>query len=464
MQKNHFLSSEMGYKQEVSYKASLNLPFTDFPMKANLPVKEAEILKIWQEKNIYQKIRKNKKNKPKFILHDGPPYANGNIHVGHAVNKTLKDFIIKYKTLFGFDAPYVPGWDCHGLPIELNIEKKYGRVGDKISAKEFREKSRAYAQTQVEKQREDFKRLGVFGDWEKPYQTMGYSFEADVIRALSKIIERGHLHQGFKPVHWCVDCASSLAEAEVEYKEKTSNSLYVLFRVPESECKKLELISDSEEINKDILGSDNSPVFAVIWTTTPWTLPANKAIAVHPEIKYALVKIKFLEKEIYLILAEALIEKALSDLKTSVQIMTLFLGQSLEGLKAEHPFLENLSVPFIMGEHVVCDSGTGLVHTAPAHGVDDFNATRKLNISVESPLDGRGVFLPDTPIVGGCFYEKSNELIIQALLDRSRCLFTKKIQHSYPHCWRHKTPILFRATPQWFVSLSQKKSWERCAR
>jgi len=431
---------------DTDYKNTLNLPETDFPMKANLASKELEILKKWAGEDLYSQIRQARAGKPKFILHDGPPYANGNIHLGHAVNKILKDMIIKSKTFSGFDAPYVPGWDCHGLPIELNVEKKYGRAGDKISVKEFRAKSREYASGQVDKQREDFKRLGVLGEWSNPYQTMDYAFEADVIRTLAKIVERGHLHQGVKPVHWCVDCGSSLAEAEVEYQDKESSSIYVLF--------KLE--------NSSFLNSPN-PTFAVIWTTTPWTLPANQAVCVNAELSYVVLEVNFEGERINLIIAESLIGSVLKaadlepvDLNNTKNIQAKFLGKELEGLVLNHPFLDQKQVPVILGAHVTADSGTGLVHTAPAHGVDDFKATRALNLSAESPVDSRGCFHAHIPLVGGQYYAKANSLIIQALSDRSRLLAEFKIIHAYPHCWRHKTPIIFRATAQWFISMSQK--------
>lgn len=425
------------------YKDSLNLPETAFPMKAGLAEKEPEILKKWEKNNLYSQIRHARKGAKKFILHDGPPYANGNIHVGHAVNKILKDIIVKSKTLSGFDAPYVPGWDCHGLPIELNVEKKHGKAGDKISVREFRQKSREYAASQVEKQKEDFKRLGVLGDWDHPYQTMDYEFEADVIRTLAKIVERGHLHQGFKPVHWCVDCGSSLAEAEVEYQDKNSESVYVLFK-----------LENPATLEKNL---GDMPVFAVIWTTTPWTLPANQAVCVHPELDYVLVEVEFEEEAAYYILAESLYLKVLNTVGLDVGLVKArFKGAVLENLKLEHPFLENKLVPMILGEHVTCDAGTGLVHTAPAHGVDDFKVTRDLNLPVESPVDGRGCFISNTPFVGGMYYAKANNILLDVLRERSRLLFSMPLKHSYPHCWRHKTPLIFRATPQWFISLTQK--------
>ncbi len=382
----------------------MNLPETEFPMKANLAHKELEILKQWQQDNLYLKIRNLRAGAEKFILHDGPPYANGNIHLGHAVNKILKDMIIKSKTFSGFDAPYVPGWDCHGLPIELNVEKKFGRAGDKISIKEFRAKSREYASSQVDKQREDFKRLGVLGEWDNPYQTMDYLFEADVIRTLSKIVERGHLHQGVKPVHWCVDCGSSLAEAEVEYQDKESDSIYVLFKLESPELAESKMGLDIDPHRPLLL---DNPIFAVIWTTTPWTLPANQAVCVNPDLIYVLLDINFEGEQICLILAEDLVQQVLNAVgldKTdhekildNLKIRAKFPGKNLEGLILNHPFLDDKKIPMILGAHVTAESGTGLVHTAPAHGADDFKATRSLNLSADSPVDSRGCFIKIFP-------------------------------------------------------------------
>ena len=418
------------------YKNTLNLPATDFPMKANLANRESDFLKVWQDEDLHQQIRKKFKGKPLFVLHDGPPYANGDIHIGHAVNKVLKDVIVKSKTLSGFDAPYVPGWDCHGLPIEHMVEKKKGKVGHKINADEFRAACREYADQQIEKQKIDFKRLGIFGDWDNPYLTKNFKYEADIVRSLGKIVKNGHLAKGYKPVHWCTECASALAEAEVEYKDKGSDTVDVAFMVTD-----------------DFFGL-SKPVSVVIWTTTPWTLPANEAVALNPELSYALVD---LGKE-YFILAEDLLDSALDrfGLKAIGKPEKFYKGSELEGIMLQHPFYEK-QVPIILGEHVNTEAGTGAVHTAPAHGQDDYVVGLKYNLPVECPVDGRGVFIETTESVAGEFIFKANSTIIALLEGKGTLVKHEPINHSYPHCWRHKTPVIFRATPQWFVSMTQKK-------
>jgi len=418
------------------YKNTLNLPATDFPMKANLANRESGFLKVWQDEDLHQQIRTKFKGKPLFVLHDGPPYANGDIHIGHAVNKVLKDVIVKSKTLSGFDAPYVPGWDCHGLPIEHMVEKKKGKVGHKINADEFRAACREYADQQIEKQKIDFKRLGIFGDWDNPYLTKNFKYEADIVRSLGKIVKNGHLAKGYKPVHWCTECASALAEAEVEYKDKGSDTVDVAFMVTD-----------------DFFGL-SKPVSVVIWTTTPWTLPANEAVALNPELSYALVD---LGKE-YFILAEDLLDSALDrfGLKAIGKPDKFYKGSELEGIMLQHPFYEK-QVPIILGEHVNTEAGTGAVHTAPAHGQDDYVVGLKYNLPVECPVDGRGVFIETTEGVAGEFIFKANSTIIALLEGKGTLVKHEPINHSYPHCWRHKTPVIFRATPQWFVSMTQKK-------
>lgn len=434
----------------TDYKPTLNLPETGFAMKASLSTREPAMVAAWQEKKLYEKIREARRGAPKFILHDGPPYANGDIHIGHAVNKILKDIIVKSKTLSGFDAPFVPGWDCHGLPIELNVEKKVGKPGEKVSAKEFRQHCRDYAQSQVEKQRTDFMRLGVLGDWLNPYLTMNYTQEADIIRVLGQIAKNGHLHKGLKPVHWCMDCSSALAEAEVEYYDKTSHAVDVGFPV-----------KDLADLAKRAgLASIDLPVDVVIWTTTPWTLPANQAVSLHPEFEYAIVAITVAGERRAVIVADALVESAVTRYEAeNAETLAKVTGAALENLVLQHPFYER-EVPVIVGEHVTADSGTGAVHTAPGHGQDDFVIGRKYNLLVDNPVDSQGVFLPSTPMFAGMHVNKANEPIIEALKETSRAnrsllLAHKKIQHSYPHCWRHKTPIIFRATPQWFISMVQ---------
>ena len=417
------------------YKNTLNLPATDFPMKANLANREGSFLKDWQDKDIHQQIRQKFKGKPLFVLHDGPPYANGDIHIGHAVNKVLKDVIVKSKTLSGFDAPYVPGWDCHGLPIEHMVEKKKGKVGHKISADEFRAACREYADKQIEKQKVDFKRLGIFGDWDNPYLTKNFKYEADIVRALGKIVKNGHLTKGFKPVHWCTECSSALAEAEVEYKDKDSDTVDVAFN-----------------IIGDFFGNDK-PVALIIWTTTPWTLPANEAVSLHPDLDYALVDVG---NSLY-ILSDDLLDSSLEryGVKDFKKLSKKYKGSELEGLMLQHPFYDK-QVPVILGEHVTTETGTGAVHTAPAHGQDDYVVGLQYNLPVDCPVDGRGVFIDSTEGVGGEFIFKANATIIGLLESHGTLVKHEPITHSYPHCWRHKTPVIFRATPQWFVSMTQK--------
>ena len=417
------------------YKNTLNLPTTDFPMKANLANREGSFLKEWQDKDINKQIRQKFKGKPLFVLHDGPPYANGDIHIGHAVNKVLKDVIVKSKTLSGYDAPYVPGWDCHGLPIEHMVEKKKGKVGQKISADEFRAACREYADKQIKKQKVDFKRLGIFGDWDNPYLTKNFKYEADIVRALGKIVKNGHLTKGFKPVHWCTECSSALAEAEVEYKDKGSDTVDVAFNVV-----------------GDFFGKDK-PVSLIIWTTTPWTLPANEAVSLHPDLDYALVDVG---KVLY-IMSEDLLESSLEryGIKDFKKISKIYKGSELEGIMLQHPFYDK-QVPVILGEHVTTETGTGAVHTAPAHGQDDYVVGLQYNLPVECPVDGRGVFIESTEGVAGEFIFKANATIIDLLKNQGTLVKHEPITHSYPHCWRHKTPVIFRATPQWFVSMTKK--------
>ncbi|WP_373097389.1 isoleucine--tRNA ligase [Zhongshania sp.] len=429
------------------YKHTLNLPETSFAMKANLAQREPGMLKRWQDEDVYQQIRDARAGRQKFVLHDGPPYANGDIHIGHAVNKILKDIIVKSKTLSGFDAPYVPGWDCHGLPIELNVEKKVGKAGHKVDAATFREKCREYAYKQVNGQREDFKRLGVFGDWDKPYLTMDFGFEANIIRALGKIVDNGHLHKGFKPVHWCMDCGSALAEAEVEYKDKTSPAIDVAFAAVDRAA-----MLAAGGLPADTAGELN----LVIWTTTPWTIPANMAVSLHPELDYVWVSYTRSSGEaIVVLLAEALHESAMARYGVeNFAVVGRCKGAALENLLLQHP-LYSRQVPVILGDHVTTDAGTGAVHTAPAHGQDDFVVGKAYGIEVYNPVAANGTFLPDTELFAGQHVFKANDNVIEALSERGRLLLHKPLEHSYPHCWRHKSPIIFRATPQWFVSMTQ---------
>ncbi|MGQ8365100.1 isoleucine--tRNA ligase [Glaciecola sp. 1036] len=428
------------------YKSTLNLPETAFPMRGNLAQREPEMLKSWQKKDLYEVIRQSRKGKKPFILHDGPPYANGSIHIGHAVNKILKDIIVKSKTLSGFDSPYVPGWDCHGLPIELMVEKKVGKPGVKVSVAEFRQKCRAYAEQQIDGQRNDFIRLGVLGNWQNPYKTMDFKSEADIVRALAKIVTSGHLEKGFKPVHWCTDCGSALAEAEVEYKDKESPAIDVAFAFA------------------DVAGAakafDNHPEVAdaavVIWTTTPWTIPANRAVSIHPELSYSLVEMTLSAGKRTFVLATDLVDSCAKRYAASdVNIVAETLGKNLELVKLQHPLLD-IQVPLILGAHVTTESGTGCVHTAPAHGVDDFNVGKEYNIEVYNPVGSNGVYLDNTPLFAGQHVFKANANIVSKLDEVGALVLNEKYLHSYPHCWRHKTPIIFRATPQWFVSMDKK--------
>ena len=427
----------------TDYKATLNLPHTGFPMKAGLSQREPARLKEWQQKQLYQKIREAFAGRPKFILHDGPPYANGDIHIGHAVNKILKDMIIKSRTLAGFDAPYVPGWDCHGLPIELMVEKKVGKAGHKVDARTFRKKCREYASKQVNGQKSDFMRLGVFGDWDNPYLTMDYAFEANIIRSLGKIVDNGHLQQGFKPVHWCLDCASALAEAEVEYYDKTSPAIDVAFPVVD--------VADFTARS----GIEAEAPALVIWTTTPWTLPANRAVAVHAELDYVLLSGELDGQHRQLLVAEALADDLVERWgMENVSRSAAVKGEKLESLSLQHPFLDS-QVPVILGEHVTTDAGTGLVHTAPGHGADDFVVGQQYDLDPVSPVLDNGLFRDDLPVVGGVHVAKANEPVIEALKEQGTLVKLAKIEHSYPHCWRHKTPLIFRATAQWFVSMDK---------
>ena len=429
------------------YKHTLNLPATSFAMKANLAQREPGMLKRWQDEDVYQQIRDARAGRQKFVLHDGPPYANGDIHIGHAVNKILKDIIVKSKTLSGFDAPYVPGWDCHGLPIELNVEKKVGKAGHKVDAATFREKCREYAYKQVNGQREDFKRLGVFGDWDHPYLTMDFGFEANIIRALGKIVDNGHLHKGFKPVHWCMDCGSALAEAEVEYKDKTSPAIDVAFAAVDRAA-----MLAAGGLPADTEGELN----LVIWTTTPWTIPANMAVSLHPELDYVWVSYTGSDGEATVVLlAEALHEATMARYGVEdFSVLGRCKGAALENLLLQHP-LYSRQVPVILGEHVTTDAGTGAVHTAPAHGQDDFVVGKAYGLEVYNPVAANGTYLPDTELFAGQHVFKANDTVIAALSERGRLLLHKPLEHSYPHCWRHKSPIIFRATPQWFVSMNQ---------
>jgi isoleucyl-tRNA synthetase len=430
----------------IDYKDTINLPQTSFAMKADLAKREPAMLAEWEKSARYAQIQKRTAQRPHlFVLHDGPPYANGAIHLGHAVNKILKDVVVKSKLMAGFRSPYVPGWDCHGLPIEVAVEKKVGKVGVKVDAAEFRKLCREYAEKQIDLQRTDFKRLGVLGEWENPYRTMDFKYEADIIRALALIHARGHVVRGFKPVHWCFDCGSALAEAEIEYSDKTSPAIDVAYDAVEPEVLAAKFVVT--------VGADDI-VAVPIWTTTPWTLPASLAVTVGAELDYVLVEGPLRGgKRVLLVLAQALVDKALRRYGIETpRVWGHAKGEAIELLKLRHPFYHR-EVPLILGDHVSAEDGTGAVHTAPAHGVEDFAVGQKYGLEVFNPVGGNGVYLPDTEIFGGQYIWKANDAIVDLLRERGVLLASEKITHSYPHCWRHRTPVIFRATPQWFISM-----------
>ena len=436
---------------EENTKYKINQPETSFPMRGDLAKREPAWLKQWQDKKLYERIRASRKGAKKFILHDGPPYANGDIHIGHAVNKILKDIIIKAKTMSGFDAPYVPGWDCHGLPIELVVEKTHGK---NIDPAKFRELCRAYAAEQVEKQKKDFIRLGVLGDWENPYLTMDYKTEADIMRALGEIYTNGYLYQGSKPVHWCVDCGSALAEAEVEYEDVNSPAIDVGFKVVDNAALALNLeLTDLKQLDK------NTNIYAVIWTTTPWTLPANQAVCVHREFDYDLVQ----TSRGLLILAHDLTLATLARYQeTDGKILATFKGNLLEHIELKHPF-DNRQVQIICGDHVTTEAGTGLVHTAAAHGNDDWLVSRLYNL--EKPrvlMGGDGKFFNSDKVeleaIRGLSRADANKVILAKMTENGTLLASARLNHSFPHCWRHKTPLMQLATHQWFIGMNMLPS------
>ncbi|MBN8482056.1 MAG: isoleucine--tRNA ligase [Xanthomonadales bacterium] len=449
------------------YKSTINLPKTEFAMKADLARREPAMLAEWYANDRYARIQeKTAQRAQAFILHDGPPYANGAIHIGHAVNKVLKDIVVKSKLMAGLRAPYVPGWDCHGLPIEIAVEKEFGKVGQKIDAATFRQKCREYAARQIDLQRADFKRLGVLGDWDRPYRTMDARFEADMLRALAKIYANGHVTRGFKPVHWCFDCGSALAEAEIEYADKVSPAVDVAYDA-------LEPRAFAGRFGVEV--DDDAIVAVPIWTTTPWTLPASLAVSLGPELEYVLVEGPARDgRRVLLVLAEALAAKALARYGIdSTRVLGRLRGSVLEsfrpagaegegsGLYLRHPFYDR-DIPILVGDHVTAEDGTGAVHTAPGHGVEDFAVGSKYGLvdansaAVLNPVGGNGVYLAGTPIFEGQFIWKANDAVIELLRGNGHLLAHAKFEHSYPHCWRHKTPVAFRATPQWFMSMEKE--------
>ncbi len=434
----------------IDYKTTLNLPKTDFPMRANLAQREPAMLKQWQGDDLYQHIRQARAGCEKYILHDGPPYANGDIHLGHAVNKTLKDIVIKSKTLSGFDAPYIPGWDCHGLPIEHNVEKKIGKAGVKVEYSKFRQKCRDYAMRQVEGQRKDFVRIGVFGDWDNPYLTMNFDVEANIIRAIGKIAENGHLVKGYKPVYWSVVGGSALAEAEVEYQDKTSFSIDVAYPVEDK-----DQLAVLDAAFGGLAGEE--PINFLIWTTTPWTIPSSQAISVGSDLEYSLVEAGSLK----LICGSDLLESVAQRLELEeYKVVASCQGAALENIVAQHPFYGR-SIPVLLGDHVTTDAGTGCVHTAPDHGLDDFAVSNKYGISTLNYILDNGVFKDDVELFAGQHVYKVDEAVNQVLTDHGRLMSCGKITHSYAHCWRTKTPLIYRATPQWFISMEQNGLLEK---
>jgi len=438
----------------IDYKNTIHLPDTKFAMKGDLPTREPQALAQWEASGLHARLQAHTASRPSYVLHDGPPYANGDLHLGHAVNKTLKDIVVKGKLLSGFRSPYVPGWDCHGLPIELVVEKDIGKVGVKVDARTFRAKCREYAARQIDSQRADFKRLGVLGYWEQPYRTMDFKFEADELRALAKIVANGHLARGAKPVHWCFDCGSALAEAEIEYADKKSDQIYVAYDVVDEDAR--------QRIFDEFGGGLGDSILTVpIWTTTPWTLPASMAVCIGYDIQYTLARGPDRDgKSVYMLVAEDLwlaIGKVMDSPSSRGSIAGRHLTSDFDQPAKpilKHPFLNRL-VPLILGEHVTTDAGTGAVHTAPGHGQEDFAVGQKYGLEVLNPVGGNGVFVSGTEFVEGQFVWKANDTIIELLRERGVLLAASKLTHSYPHCWRHKTPVAFRATPQWFIAMDQ---------
>jgi isoleucyl-tRNA synthetase len=422
----------------MDYKESLNLPQTDFPMKANLARREPEILAKWEEMRLYELLRRQSEDRPLYILHDGPPYANGHIHLGTALNKILKDMIVKSRQMSGFNAVYVPGWDCHGLPIEHQVDRELGERKSSMTLVEIRRHCRRYAERFIDIQRNEFRRLGVLGEWENPYLTMSYAYEATIARELGRFFENGSVIRSKKPIYWCASCKTALAEAEVEYHNHVSPSIYVKFPL-------------DEKIRARIPEFSGKPVYVLIWTTTPWTLPANMAIALHPDFDYAAVAVA---DEVW-ILAEGLLQNcmALFGIK-DFEILRHFRASDLQGLTCRHPFLDRESV-LVLGSHVTLEAGTGCVHTAPGHGREDYDMAVEYNLEVYSPIDDDGCFTRDVPFFGGQFVFDANKAVNAKLREMGRLILEADVEHSYPHCWRCKNPVIFRATEQWFISMEK---------
>ncbi len=440
----------------TDFSSTLNLPDTPFPMRGNLPQREPGWTQQWEDQGIYQRLRDARKGAPKFILHDGPPYANGQIHIGHAVNKVLKDMIVKARQLAGFDAQYIPGWDCHGLPIENAIEKLHGR---NLSRDQMQAKARAFATEQIAQQMADFKRLGVLGQWDNPYKTMAFATEANEIRAFKRVMERGFVYRGLKPVYWCFDCGSSLAEFEIEYQDKKSQTLDVGFLCAEPAKLLHAFFGQSGLPHADTAGLESKPMFVVIWTTTAWTIPANQALNLNPELTYALVD----TPRGLLVLAESLVEKCLERYQLEGTVLATAQGRALEMIHFKHPLAhvhagyDRLS-PIYLADYATADDGTGIVHSAPAYGVDDFNSCVAHGLKYDdilNPVQGNGQYEEALPLFGGQNIWKAAPVIIDTLREHGRLFATETITHSYPHCWRHKTPVIYRAAAQWFVRMDE---------
>ncbi|HEU0265987.1 MAG TPA: class I tRNA ligase family protein, partial [Geobacterales bacterium] len=427
----------------MDYKDTLNLPVTDFPMKANLNQREPELLARWEKEDLHGKIAAAGAGKPRYILHDGPPYANGHIHIGHALNKILKDIVLKSRRMNGFDAPYVPGWDCHGLPIELQVEKNLGSKKHDISKAEMRQQCRDYARKFVAIQRDEFKRLGVFGDWDNPYLTMNHEYEGITAHELARFAENGGLYRGKKPVHWCSSCVTALAEAEVEYADHRSPSIYVKFRLLDDLAPQLPALA-------------GKPVFVVIWTTTPWTIPANLAIALHPEFDYVALD----TGSELLIVADGLKDAFLAATGLQGKVVATFKAELLQRKRAQHPFYDRESI-ILLGEHVTLEAGTGCVHTAPGHGQEDYVLALAEGLDIYNPVDNRGRFLPTVEFFAGQFVFDANKSVMEKLTEAGALVKSGEISHSYPHCWRCKKPVIFRATEQWFISMEKNQLREK---
>jgi isoleucyl-tRNA synthetase len=455
----------------MDYKDTLNLPRTEFPMRANLAARELDFLKSWKDMDLYGKLRERDAGREKFILHDGPPYANGHIHIGHALNKILKDIIVKARTMEGYGAPYVPGWDCHGLPIELQVDKDLKGKKETMAPGEFRGHCREYAKKFVEIQRDEFIRLGVIGDWYNPYLTMNYGYEASIVREFGKFVGNGGVYKGKKPIHWCASCVTALAEAEVEYADHSSKSVYVKFRLDgtladwaeKKNPNAAETLKKFQESAKSKLSGKDIEVYAVIWTTTPWTIPANLALSVNPDVDYILIQPMERPSAFYLVaekLAPSLVQAISRYEKVEIKYSETWApfgkvkGSDLEGLNFKHPFLDRLS-PVLAGEHVTLEAGTGIVHTAPGHGQEDYEIGQKYGLDIYTPVNDHGKFTEDVKFFAGMHVFKADEAIIEKLKEVGALLASEKISHSYPHCWRCKNPVLFRATEQWFISMEK---------